>query len=98
MSALDYAFSLFTTLSRPLQFNLNRQTSSRPFIHTSANLPLLPLGVTGAVMRLEDQDDIEDADLEGLNEIQGGYTPYLGRLTAVACLGGLQFGWVSVYW
>ncbi|PWN35820.1 general substrate transporter [Meira miltonrushii] len=23
----------------------------------------------------------------------GGYTPYLGRLTAVACLLGLQFGW-----
>lgn len=24
---------------------------------------------------------------------EGGYTPYLGRLTAVACLLGLQFGW-----
>lgn len=28
-----------------------------------------------------------------LEEYAGGYTPYLGRLTAVACLGGLQFGW-----
>lgn len=40
-----------------------------------------------------DEDDYdEDAALAAALGA-GGYTPYLGRLTAVACLGGLQFGW-----
>lgn len=29
----------------------------------------------------------------GIEDDSSGYTAYLGRLTAVACLGGLQFGW-----
>lgn len=58
----------------------------------AAQLPLLPLG---AVMNLDEEEDpFNDVDLDGLQDIQGGYTPYLGKLTAVACLGGLQFGWV----
>ena len=61
----------------------------------AAQLPLLPLG---AVMDLDDEEDVfNDVDLDRLQDIQGGYTPYLGKLTAVACLGGLQFGWVRFH-
>lgn len=46
-------------------------------------------------------EEMEECDADGrtsvgtsvFDEDAGGYTPYLGRLTAVACLGGLQFGW-----
>lgn len=43
------------------------------------------------------QEEVEEQGVQGqddlLGEVGSGYTPYLGRLTAVACLGGLQFGW-----
>ncbi|UZJ57439.1 hypothetical protein CBS101457_006759 [Exobasidium rhododendri] len=43
----------------------------------------------------ESSTDVEEEEEESyeLDDLKGGYTPYLGRLTAVACLGGLQFGW-----
>lgn len=54
------------------------------------------VGAAGAETHEERSSDVdgqEDQDEDLLGEVGSGYTPYLGRLTAVACLGGLQFGW-----
>lgn len=74
----------------------SRGTASTPFI--PAPLPLLPVSMHGAAARGDERLDEDEEDDTSFDEIQGGYTPYLGRLTAVACLGGLQFGWVSEKW
>jgi hypothetical protein len=92
MSAQDLSASFFSLLNKVNPFRpQSRQT------RLVAQLPLLPLGMAGAVMSYDDEEEgllSGDVDIDGLHDIQGGYTPYLGRLTAVACLGGLQFGWV----
>lgn len=92
MSAQDLATSFFSLLNK---VNPLRAGSSQARL--AAQLPLLPLGMAGAVMNYDDDEEeglLSDVDHDGRQDLQGGYTPYLGRLTAVACLGGLQFGWV----
>ncbi|PWN49661.1 sugar transporter [Violaceomyces palustris] len=51
-------------------------------------------GLYGGTTTLTDADEaLDNVDEDLLGEDNSGYTPYLGKLTFLACLGGLQFGW-----
>lgn len=65
--------------------NPNDERRSDNVNHAENGTPPDPRSELGGM----DGNDDQLTDLAG----QGGYTPYLGRLTAVACLLGLQFGW-----
>lgn len=64
----------------------------RPRQVIPAPLPLLPLNM---VNQEENEEEGRD-DITAMSDLHGGYTPYLGYISFIACLGGLQFGWVSL--
>ena len=95
MPAYEFAAAVSSFLtSLPNSLRSSERATVPPFV--PAPLALHPIAMQGRTGNGTSEGDMGEVE-ELMGDIQGGYTPYLGRLTAVACLGGLQFGWVGLH-